>query len=190
SDGGAWYRLDPTPGRELNIAAKVDSIGNRLAQAFDYVELLWRDYVLGLNTNRQEDLVYDPLTARMAILPSWIESRTVSRWLRRLSSQFGLDFLKDHERGTARAFEGALAAFIIVGLVVLLALVQLLRAAAWTLGRWRRANVSLAAARPPEFYRRLERVLARMPLIRRHGQTPQELAAAAQGRLDTVPTAA
>ena len=62
--------------------------------------------------------------------------------------------------------------------------------AAWTLGRWHRANVSLAAARPPEFYRRLERVLARLPLIRRHGQTPQELAAAAQGRLDTVPTAA
>ena len=66
SEGGAWYRLDPTPGRELNIAISEDGVANRVAQAFDYVELLWRDYVLSLNSNRQEDLVYDPLTARVA----------------------------------------------------------------------------------------------------------------------------
>src|SRR5207248_1702340 len=64
SDGGAWYRFDPTPGRINQLSIEQPGMGEQIAQAFDYVELLWRDYVLSLNTARQDEIVYDPLTAR------------------------------------------------------------------------------------------------------------------------------
>jgi hypothetical protein len=190
SDGGAWYRLDPTPGRDSYVTLHKEGIGTRLAQAFDYVELLWRDYVLSLSTNRQNEVVFEPLTAKAAILPSWVESRSFQRWLRRMSTQWGLE-LPNGGRSGARAIEGSVAVLVVGGLVLLLALVYGLRAAGRAIGRWRRPR-SATSASPgaPDFYRRLERLLAKLPLARRRGETPRELAAAAQAKLAAVEGAA
>jgi protein-glutamine gamma-glutamyltransferase len=185
NDGGAWYRLDPTPGNETAVAVNQDGLGNRLAQAFDYVELLWRDYVLSLDKNRQDDAVYQPMTARAAILPSWVESRGFQRWLRRLSVNWGLDLPPGRSRSNTRAFEGSLAVLVIGGLILLLIAGQCLRLAGRALNRWRSGEkrTARAARSAPAFYQRLERLLARLPLVRQEGQTARELAIAAQTRL-------
>jgi transglutaminase-like putative cysteine protease len=189
---GAWYRLDPTPRSEALLLAEQTRLGQRLVQAFDYVELLWRDYVLSLNKNRQEDIFYDPLQARTSMLPSWVESRSVQRWLRRMSSLWGLEFAGGRDRGGARAIEGSLAVLVIGGLVLTLVVVQGARIVSRMLWRWRTRGEGAArgARRAPEFYRRMERVLARLPLVRRQGQTAAELATAAQARLLAVEGAA
>jgi hypothetical protein len=183
SDGGAWYRLDPTPSGEAFLATSEQGIGNRVAQAFDYVELLWRDYVLSLNRNRQEDIVYDPLAAKVALVPSWVESRRLKRWLNRLSTDLGLDFASGARRGGRRAFEPALAVLVIGGLLGTVALFAGLRTAARAMRRWMGHKRPAILSHAPEFYRRLERVLSRLPAARAASETPRELAGSAEQQL-------
>jgi transglutaminase-like putative cysteine protease len=188
SAGGCWYRLDPTPGRAVPLMASDDGIAHRVAQAFDYVELLWRDYVVSLNAARQQDALYEPLTARAAGLPSWIELRGLPRWLRRWTQRLGLDFQMQQGGGGRRFFEGSLALLVAAALLGLLVLAQVLRLAGRALvRRWQRWRDSTAgaAALAPGFYRRLEKLLARLPLRRQRGQTPRELAASAGVQLAT-----
>jgi len=193
SAGGCWYRLDPTPGRAVSPTAGDDGVGHRLAQAFDYVELLWRDYVLTLNASRQQDALYDPLTARASVLPAWVESPGLRRWLRRWTSRLGLDFsMQQRDGGGRRFFEGSLALLVAASLLALLVVVQLLRMA-WRAAfrRWRRwRGIAVGtSAHAPAFYTRLEKLLARLPLKRRQGQTSRELAADAGARLAAAPQA-
>jgi protein-glutamine gamma-glutamyltransferase len=183
SDGGAWYRLDPTPGRELYAPVDEQSLANSVAQAFDYVELLWRDYVLSLNKNRQEDVVYEPLTAKASMLPSWVESNNLRRFLRRLSADMGLDFSFGQPRGGRRAFEASLAILVMAMLLGLVALFHATRLLGRAIGRWISASAARVPSRSPAFYRRLEQLLARLHLEREPGQTPGEFAAAAADRL-------
>jgi hypothetical protein len=192
ASGGVWYRLDPTPGaRETFTSAAEDTLARRLAHAFDYVDLLWRDYVLSLNRSRQEDTIYDPLTARATAIPPWMEARNVHRWLRRWSNRLGVDLVPPPGRGGPRAFEGSLALLVAGGLLLMVGVVQGAVFARRRLVRWwtSRRSAPAALAHPPRFYRRLEQLLAQLPLRRRPGQTPQELAAAAQQRLETAGTA-
>jgi protein-glutamine gamma-glutamyltransferase len=186
SDGGVWYRLDPTPGREQYVTISKETFSTHVAQAFDYVELLWRDYVLSLNKNRQDEFVYDPLTARAAIIPAWIEPRAFQRWLRQLSRQLGFDWApSSRDHGGRRAFEASVAILVTGGLIILLIVAQGLRLTWRAIHRWRSRHIALANAssHAPSFYRRLERVLARLPVVRTSGQTPRELAAAAEAHL-------
>jgi hypothetical protein len=185
SEGGAWYRFDPTPGRDQYVTIAKETLSTRLAQAFDYVELLWRDYVLSLNKNRQDEFVYDPLTARAAIIPSWIEARSFQRWLRQLSRRWGIDLAPGRDRGGGRAFEASLAIVVTGGLIMLFIVGQGLRMMWHAVARWRarRGALSRAGSHAPDFYWQLERALARLPIIRDSGQTPLELAATAGDRL-------
>jgi hypothetical protein len=49
--GGAWVRLDPTPGTSDggNPIATSDTFVDRVNEAFDYAQLLWNDYVLAMD---------------------------------------------------------------------------------------------------------------------------------------------
>jgi Transglutaminase-like superfamily len=154
SDGGAWYRLDPTPGRELFVSQDEQGLGSRAAQAFDYVELLWRDYVLSLNNNRQEDIIYKPLQAQAGMLPSWVESRGMRNLLRRMSMSLGFDFPRGQQRGGRRAFEASLAILVIGGLLGLAGFVQAMRIAGNAIGHWLKAGKNRLSSRSPAFYRR------------------------------------
>lgn len=191
SDGGAWYRLDPTPGRETFVAAREEGWSQPLLQAFDYCELLWRDYVLGLSRRQQEEMVFEPLTAQTTMLPSWVESRSVQRWLRRWGQRLGWEFSLGGppREGGRRAFEGALALVVTTGLLLVLGSVQVARLVWQRWADWRsRPGASRSpVSRAPAFYRRLERLLARRALVRHSGQTPRELAEAAQQLLEDSP---
>jgi protein-glutamine gamma-glutamyltransferase len=194
SEAGAWYRLDPTPGGDSYVVATEPGFAQRLAQSFDYVELLWRDYVLSLNNDRQEEMVYAPLTEQVGIFPSIVEARSLQRWLRRISRQFGLDLYgrgPSGGRSGQPAFEGLLAMLTIASLLLLLAFAQVLRFAYRGVRLWvERKQQGSATGQAPAFYKRLERILARLPLRRPAGQTAQELARAAQARLAAVEGAA
>ncbi len=182
SEGGVWYRFDPTPGRSNQIVLETADTFDRMAQAFDYVELLWRDYVLSLNSSRQEEMVYAPLTAQAGALPQWVEFRGLMWQMRRLGSLVGLDLWPRTGRG-ARAFEGWAAVLVIVGLVALMASIGAARGLWGLARRWRKSKHSRAVNRSPEFYRRLERLLARMAVERETGETAREMAREAQAKI-------
>lgn len=184
SDGGAWYRLDPTPGREIYAALDDQSWSNRIAQAFDYVELLWRDYVLSLNKNRQEGLVYEPLTAKASMLPSWVDSRSFRALLRNLSRDLGLDLPFGQKKGPASTFEGSLVVLVMLSLIGLIGLYHATRFAGTAIVGWWQRRALQKSDRSPLFYRRLEQMLARGKLARSRGQTPGEFATVAANWLD------
>jgi hypothetical protein len=185
--GGTWYRLDPTPASSNALVAReTDSLASRAKDTFDYVEILWRDYVLNLNSLRQRQEFLEPATARtVAAMPGWIDPERLERWMRRLTRQLG--FQTDRRRGSPspRLFDWRPAMFLVVGLVTLtggwqlmLALYHRLRQRIST-----RRRIGASARRAPEFYERLERILSRLPLVRSPAQTPHELALAAEGKL-------
>jgi hypothetical protein len=181
SEGGAWYRLDPTPGLNNQIVLEDPDAWDRMAQAFDYVELLWRDYVLSLNSSRQEEMVYAPLTAQAGALPQWTEFKGPLGFMRKMGALVGIDMWPRTGRG-ARAFEGWAAIFVIVGLVALVASIGIARGLWGVIFRWRKNKHSIAANRSPAFYRRLERLLARVAVMRGGGETAREMARVAEAK--------
>jgi hypothetical protein len=58
---GAWLRLDPTPSGGGGLQNQRAQWIQTLAQVYDYFQVLWDDYVLGLNSSRQQQSIYAPL---------------------------------------------------------------------------------------------------------------------------------
>lgn len=59
---GGWLRLDPTPAADQQQAvAATEGWMWHLKAIQDYLQHLWKDYVLGLNSQRQRQLIYRPL---------------------------------------------------------------------------------------------------------------------------------
>ncbi|HEY2413387.1 MAG TPA: transglutaminaseTgpA domain-containing protein [Pirellulaceae bacterium] len=175
SEGGAWYRFDPTPGRSNQVALQQPGMVEQAAQAFDYVELLWRDYVLSLNSSRQDEIVFEPLTARAGALPQWVEMRRLRQLLRRVAPMRPVG-------GGARAFEGATAVAVILALLAFAATIYAVRLA-WGPLRRRRQKQRQTINAAPAFYHRLERLMARLTVVREPAQTPREMAALAGERM-------
>ena len=189
SGGGTWYRLDPTPASNVATAESNDEgIVHRVTQTFDYMELLWRDYVLSLNARKQKDAIYEPMSHRtIASLPPWVDGRSVRAMLRRAARSLGIDrWLPGLSRGsdtkTVDWWSGTLLTALIVGTVITV------QGLIWMLHKWRQPGGTALATRSrrpvaPAFYRRLESLLGRLPVRRAPGQTAREMAAAAFVRL-------
>ena len=59
---GAWLRLDPTPAESrIYEGEAANVILTTLHEFFDYCQVLWDDYVLGLNSDRQRQSIYQPI---------------------------------------------------------------------------------------------------------------------------------
>ncbi len=161
---GAWLRLDPTPGA-------LDSLANRnrlllvtkLRELMDYLQVLWDDYVLGLNSTRQQQAIYGPLVRSVRSLLRAVLSRSAwqERWQNwRVSLWHGL---------------------VLVTLAILLLVLRkpLRRWLAALLARWRRRRGRHGNPMPRvDFYERLQQILARRGYCRPPQQTPLEFAAA------------
>jgi hypothetical protein len=183
SPGGGWYRLDPTPAQFAELAGNRQfPLLDRLGQTMDYLDLMWRDYVLGLNSSRQQDKLYDPLTSTASnSFPEWSDPRRIQSSLRSLATGSGGGKNAAAADTAAAPWSRALwlgggltsSGLAIWGFVFL-----------WK--RWRRARRAapgdprLTYNSPPKFYRRLKRVLARFSLRKASGQTAQEFIAAAE----------
>lgn len=185
--GGCWYRLDPTPSATQHLAELPGtSLQDQITSAFDYLELMWRDYVVNLNALRQHQAVIDPAASTtLDALPDWIDSRSLDRWFRQWGDRLGWRALSRSSPAQRRVFDWRLAALVAMGLAVF--------TVAWQLGAllWRRLCTWLGWRvdprrtfhRPPPFYLRLEQLLAKLPLQRGEGQTAAEFAQRAQTRL-------
>jgi transglutaminase-like putative cysteine protease len=184
--GGCWYRLDPTPASNEYLAAMSDSsFQGQITDTFDYLELLWRDYVVNLNALRQHRAVIDPgAESTLDALPDWIDTRALDRWSRQVRQRLGL---QPPRRAAAqrRIFDWRIVVIVASVFAVLIGLSQLVAFL------WRRlsARVGWGSAerksfhRPPPFYRRFEALLARTGLRRGDGQTAAEFAERARSTL-------
>ncbi len=64
-DLGGWLRLDPTPSASEKSTYRASTAWLLKVRALqDYLQHLWKDYVLGLNYQRQRQLIYRPLVDR------------------------------------------------------------------------------------------------------------------------------
>ena len=187
SRGGTWYRLDPTPPSfQAVMSGAEQGPMDRVGEAFDYIELLWRDYVLGLTASKQRENIFDPAANRtLGSLPEWLESRNMRAIVREAAANLGIP-LPPRDRSGQRAFDWTgiwlvgIVMALLLGAHVFLAIAR----RGWWLMRWARQARVRATNTPPQFYRRLESLLARMRLRRASGQTPRELADAAAQRLN------
>lgn len=187
---GAWYRLDPTPamwGRDIENAR--DSLSDRIGDAFDYVDLLWRDYVLGLNSSRQQDSIYDPLTERASsTLPGWDEATRFSSTMRGLMKKLGVSNQPNPDDGR-QWFDWRMGLAAVCSMFAFIGISQLsmLVMRRYSVGTQKHAGRS-SSAQVPAFYRRLEAVLATLKLHRLPAQTPREFARSAEAKLAPLVT--
>jgi hypothetical protein len=181
---GAWLVLDPTEGtQERNLAAQDAGILARLHQYVDYARVLWTNYVVGFNSRRQHQAVYEPLVegTRAALESVASPQAWRARWHAVANSHLGV-FWEWYRRHWFSWRGGLVAAGF--SLVIF----TLFWAARGLVGALRRLGL-VGAGRffddPPvlEMYRRLEAALAKRGLRRHPGQTAHEFAVAAGGDL-------
>lgn len=174
---GAWLRLDPTPPSAEGEAGIVGTALSRMDKYLTWLDYVWDNYVMQMNSPRQRRAVYDPLgaSAREALK----HVRDVGWWR---------NLLPRLRRAVASvenwfSWRGGLAA---MGFMFATALVYRgTSRLAEPLRRWWRQRRREAVARRSRvaFYRRLESVLARHRLHRGASQTPREFAEVAGMRL-------
>lgn len=186
SGSGAWYRLDPTPPSiEELAAAEKANLTDRVHDIFDYADYLWRDFVLGLNSGRQEK-VLEPLTNRSRdILPGALDATAWQRWLRKSWRTSG-NVETAAAVGARSSSAGApwLSYALLLGLVIAApaALSGGLLLANWLWQR-RRGTKTATVNNAPDFFVELTRILSRRGVkIPRHA-TARELARLAGERL-------
>lgn len=188
---GGWLRLDPTPGIERDWGAATNrTMVSMIDELLDYAQVLWSDYVLGLTAKRQQESIYAPVSETAD--PDAL-SQTWERLLQRF--QAALD-------ATARLLLSPQARLIMI--------LVLLISAIWFMAYFRRLNVppgtrpisrwkmlvtgqqprqdlECPATQPVLFYRRFERLVAKLGLTRPAGQTQREFAATAERHLTALP---
>lgn len=177
--GDAWVRLDPTPSPDVVIeSVTISPWKTKIGDTLDYMQLLWSQYVLGLNEKRQRRAIYEPLqqffksSAILLFSPdSW-----AARWEALLDRFRGEVFSRDNFRD------------FVIAVAILTAGFYALRAVWRLLGRsvfaWRRRKKSLGPK--VDFYVRLEKLLSLHGLRRPTEQTPQEFANVARHHLQRL----
>ncbi len=181
---GAWLILDPTPGRTQEELADTFGMG-ALKRMLDFTQLMWTNYVLGMDSQRQQEAIYQPLVERLEdALQSFTNEEARERlraWLSELLGQrLGLS-------NGLLSWQGVVATLIVC--LLLIGLAKMARAAFVRVRGWlaRRASDKRRAARRIEFYDQLESLLAGYGLPRTANQTQREFALATGGYLAESP---
>lgn len=181
---GAWLRLDPTPSSET--AMVYEEKGGLLSKTldwFDYLELMWRDYVVEMNSERQENAIYKPFADRIwRPLGGWFNYEEWRLWVKEKAASIGIDV-------EGEWFSWYMSLLTIFCTIAGFAIYQ---AGRWTVRRfgvplWRWARRQLHFNRHGvTFYLQLERRLAKRGMRRRPGQTPYEFVDSLRERLTPV----
>ncbi|MEE8452523.1 MAG: transglutaminaseTgpA domain-containing protein [Thermoguttaceae bacterium] len=185
--GGAWLRLEPTPGASADngdeSSSRELSLLDRFERSFERLQTLWGNYVMEMDRDLQRKAIYQPI---VRAVQAAIENLSDPQWWRNLAQR------------VVRAVDptGWAAGHWVLGVVILLvglpaAVFGVRRVRRTTRRLWSRLAgraVSRAGVDLPEieFYRRLEMLLARHGLRRTVGQTQREFAREAGLRLAEI----
>jgi hypothetical protein len=169
---GGWLRLDPTPAPQSSAIMTALTLGwsdwSRAIQSF------WNEYVLNMTPNVQSYWIYDPLyragqfiVHRIFSWEQWKEFFSDMMWYYR-------SFFSDAPQQERRMWDGfyLLPPFVILGLLGLASwrLTSMLRSSRKRSAEEMRRRITI------EFYLRMERMLAKIGLVRRSSLTPLEFA--------------
>lgn len=181
---GAWLVLDPTPASHDDDRLAGIFGGYTLRQLLDLTQFVWTTYVLGLDSKRQQEAIFQPLVER------------IEQTLRDLSDEeqrrrMGEDFWQSLLGQFAATRRGGWLWLLLgmVGLLVGVILFVLLRPVFRRLRRWwaLRAPGRRGAGRRVEFFEQFESLLARHGMLRLPHQTQREFALASGGQLAESP---
>ena len=182
---GAWMRLDPTPASGDVANADIGlGILDHIRQWKDYTQLLWNEYVLGLNRDRQLESIYAPLANSIIDTGKALFSREL--WwglLERLAGLLGMD-LTDWRSGQWFNWRAGLAAVVLM--VITAVTFRFARQPLGTAFTWLRAQQNTRDVRSTPrvlFYDQFEALLARHGMRRSPGQTPREFAVEVGGQM-------
>ena len=169
---GVWYRLDPTPAsRPSPNREATGTIADTFLDWFDYVELAWRDYVVDMNSERQEKDIYGPLTDNLVKpFEGWTSREQWTRFFREKLAGLGIHL-------SEAWFNGLASIFTMLVLLVLVVTVEVIRKIIrrfWPplrklFDRWWPSRQQRAG-----FYFRAERLLAQAGWQRKASDTPRE----------------
>ncbi|WP_425614912.1 transglutaminaseTgpA domain-containing protein [Anatilimnocola sp. NA78] len=178
--GGAWYRLDPTPGSADQTEGEARSqTFNPISDAFDYADYVWGDYVLGLNAGRQESVI-DPITARSRdFFPQNFNPQRLTKWAKGFLGGPSAAEQPSGEPGQTPWLRFMLLSLLVVASPAVLAGVLLLLR--FVSGRWwhRQPGRNTAANR----FTAIEQLLARRGIKVQPQATAAELLALAAEKL-------
>jgi hypothetical protein len=178
----AWLVLDPTVSLQDTSGGPQDvGVWVRMRQYVDYAQVLWANYVVGLNSKRQQQGIYGPLVAGIRAAIDNLFGREVWRERMRAVAASPVGTFWEWYRRYWFSWRGGLVA---AGASLVLVLGYL--GSRWLVAAFRRlVRGKRASDGPPtlEMYRRLEAALARQGLVRHPAQTAHEFATVAGGHL-------
>jgi len=185
---GAWLQLDGTPSGSISQSSANNSRWYEIIQITDYIRFLWSNYVVGMDSMRQQESIYQPVIE--AISDFWHSLTSKDAWAARWQTLRGIFDLSNAEFGPAR--RNALVVFACAAIVFGGAV--FVRKRLPRRPKSRIAAVKAKAAAGPvaeiDFYRRLEALLKGFEFVRLGTQTQREFAASAGARLATSPQSA
>ena len=177
---GAWLVLDPTPGTHDTDRLAGIFGGYTIRQLLDLTQFVWTTYVLGLDSKRQQEAIFQPLVENIEQTFRGLADEE----RRRLLGQRVWQGLHDRLAATHRG--GWLWLLMaMLGLLGLVGLYVLLRPVLRRLWRW--LAIYAPAGRGPrrrvEFFDQFESLFARHGMRRLPHQTQREFALASGGQL-------
>lgn len=175
---GVWLRLDPTPPPENSLPFRIYWA---MWRVFDWMDFLWRHYVVELDRSRQQEAIYRPISTLVSAIWAELQSSVEEAGNRAAA------IARQVAQRVASPFGRAIA--VVLGLGFVAVLVVALRHQGREFIRSLLSLLRIAQKeRAPQdhivaFYRQLERLLARWGLQRPASQTPRELARRARSLL-------
>lgn len=169
---GAWMRLDPTPASRPSPNRKDSgTVFDTFLDWYDYVELAWRDYVVGMNSERQEKDIYKPLTDNLVKpFEGWVSREQWVKYFRDSLAAMGIHMSDEWFSGFASIF----TMLVLLVIVVVFEVVRTLSRRYWPAVkrmflRWFPSRTHRAG-----FYFKVEKLLAKAGWQRKESDTPRE----------------
>ena len=167
---GAWLRLDPTPSGSGG-AGPADSPLARIDHAMNYVQFLWRDYVLDFGDDSNNE--NDPTGADMGLGVGGDRRNWLQQLLAPQPGEENASIVADGRLWIV----GAVVALLAFGLIAM----RILRGRGGRRGG--KTKTKRAAGPEIEFYARLVRLLQQHGILRGPAETQREFADATRQRL-------
>jgi hypothetical protein len=171
---GAWMRLDPTPASEDQAGEMARDWVGTARDWIDYVDMVWSDYVVGLNQQRQHQTMYSGFSPEAETSEEdWINASSWQENLRTLAGWLGIHIGRK-DKGWNVAFDWRAGLTAMALCVIGIVLSRLLRWAVKRIDWWSWMHRSAGRRSSVPFYARLEDLLARRGRSRRPAETAQE----------------